>query len=292
MAALMLMAAVAPTFPSATARSALCAILLATTFFRVAWIAEVWTGRQSDLTQLLAATRAIEPGAAVLTVQQDADWRTAPRGTFVMGSPGGPRPAARHFGSLLVVENHAFVPSLFAIPGQHVLKVMPPWRERAQPFQKVPYAWALASPRSGAALPDSWRRDFDYLVLLDADLSRRQRWTRTAFSSSPAMGSLACTASASARAVRPRAPAGRRRPRVAANSRLLGGAQPSLGTCSGLPLRLVGHALQFLLAHRFSIDFDAPLSRLFGVSPRLAERAAPAAFCCAADFAGMLAPPL
>jgi len=37
----------------------------------------------------------------------------------------------------------------------------------------------------------------------------------------------------------------------------------------------------------FSIDLDAPLSALFGVSPRLAESAAPAAFCCAADFAGM-----
>src|SRR4030095_8742359 len=36
-----------------------------------------------------------------------------------------------------------------------------------------------------------------------------------------------------------------------------------------------------------AIDFDAPLSLLLGVSPRLAERAAPAAFCCAADFAGI-----
>jgi hypothetical protein len=33
--------------------------------------------------------------------------------------------------------------------------------------------------------------------------------------------------------------------------------------------------------------FDAPLSLLFGVSPRFADKAAPAAFCCAFDFAGM-----
>jgi hypothetical protein len=36
-----------------------------------------------------------------------------------------------------------------------------------------------------------------------------------------------------------------------------------------------------------TINFDAPLSLLFGVTPRFAERAAPAAFCCAADVAGM-----
>src|SRR5690606_15112960 len=37
----------------------------------------------------------------------------------------------------------------------------------------------------------------------------------------------------------------------------------------------------------FSIDFEAPLSSLFLVSPRLAESAAPAAFCSALDFAGL-----
>src|SRR3954453_2260797 len=59
--------------------------------------------------------------------------------------------------------------------------------------------------------------------------------------------------------------------------------------CSGLPLRLV----EAIFSSSFSLideamDFEAPLSLLFGVSPRLAERAAPAAFCWAADLAGML----
>src|ERR1700709_503487 len=38
----------------------------------------------------------------------------------------------------------------------------------------------------------------------------------------------------------------------------------------------------------FSIDRDAPFSWLTFWSPRLADRAAPAAFCWAWDFAGML----
>ena len=50
--------------------------------------------------------------------------------------------------------------------------------------------------------------------------------------------------------------------------------------CSGFPLRLVDaiFSSSFSLIDE-AIDFDAPLSLLLGVSPRFAERAAPAAFC-------------
>src|SRR5580698_1292813 len=61
-----------------------------------------------------------------------------------------------------------------------------------------------------------------------------------------------------------------------------------LATCSGLPLRLVwAKSSSCFSLIDFSIDFDAPLSLLFGVSPRLAESAATAAFCWAADLAAM-----
>src|SRR5690606_30542791 len=62
----------------------------------------------------------------------------------------------------------------------------------------------------------------------------------------------------------------------------------SFDLCSGLPLRLVEaiSSSSFSLIDLY-IDFEAPFSSLTLVSPRLADRAAPAAFCCAADFAGM-----
>src|SRR3954469_11318934 len=65
-----------------------------------------------------------------------------------------------------------------------------------------------------------------------------------------------------------------------------------LALCSGLLLRLV----EAIFSSSFSlideaIDFDAPLSLLLGVSPRLADKAAPAAFCWAPDFAGMVISP-
>src|SRR5690606_35569855 len=61
-------------------------------------------------------------------------------------------------------------------------------------------------------------------------------------------------------------------------------------TCSGLPLRRVEASSSscFSLIEA-CIDFDAPLSSLTLLSPRLAESAAPAAFCCAFDLAGMMA---
>src|SRR5512139_3756093 len=58
--------------------------------------------------------------------------------------------------------------------------------------------------------------------------------------------------------------------------------------CSGRPLRLVSaNSSSCRSLIDASICFDAPFSLLLGDSPRLAESAAPAAFCCAFDFAGM-----
>ena len=59
--------------------------------------------------------------------------------------------------------------------------------------------------------------------------------------------------------------------------------------CSGLPLRLVeaNSSSCFSLIGLY-MPLDAPLSLLGPVLPRLAESAAPAAFCCAADFVGMI----
>src|SRR6476646_7574766 len=59
--------------------------------------------------------------------------------------------------------------------------------------------------------------------------------------------------------------------------------------CSGLPLRLVeaNSSSCFSLIDLY-MPLDAPLSLLGPVLPRLAESAAPAAFCCAADFVGMI----
>lgn len=170
MAALMLLAAMRPTCPDPRCRRALALVLAATVAVRIGWLTTVWLARDRDVAELIAAARTIEPGAAVLTVLQETDWRTAPSGTFVMGSPGGPRPTARHLGAILVIENRVFLPSLFAVPGQHVLRYLPPWRERRADFAKVPYTATLTGARANRPCLDCWRREFGYVVLLDAHL--------------------------------------------------------------------------------------------------------------------------
>jgi hypothetical protein len=60
-------------------------------------------------------------------------------------------------------------------------------------------------------------------------------------------------------------------------------------TRSGFPLRLVDAILSSSSSDMDSaMPREAPLSFDFGVLPRLAESAAPAAFCWAPDFAGIL----
>jgi hypothetical protein len=59
--------------------------------------------------------------------------------------------------------------------------------------------------------------------------------------------------------------------------------------CDGLLLRLVDAiARNSFSLIELSIDFDAPFNSLLPISPRLADSAAPAAICCALDFAGMI----
>src|SRR5690606_7455805 len=68
-------------------------------------------------------------------------------------------------------------------------------------------------------------------------------------------------------------------------------SRPQDLTCSGLSLREVWANSSSSFSDIDSIDFEAPLSSDFGVSPLLADRAAPAAFCWAADLAGMTQTP-
>jgi hypothetical protein len=59
------------------------------------------------------------------------------------------------------------------------------------------------------------------------------------------------------------------------------------GSYSGFPLRRVeAIACSSFSLWDFSIERDAPFKSLRSMSPRLADSAAPAAFCWAWDFAG------
>ena len=54
---------------------------------------------------------------------------------------------------------------------------------------------------------------------------------------------------------------------------------------AGMPECLVPAIFSSSFSLISSISFEAPCNSLLGVSPLLADRAAPAAFCCASDSA-------
>ena len=170
MAALMLLAALQP---RAEPRGRLVwAALAPPVLGRALWIGWIWLARQNDVAGLMEAMRAMPPGASLITLQQEAaDWRAAPVGRFMIGSPNGVRATGRHLGALATIEAQAFVPTLFSVPGQHALVVRPPWRERAVTASSIPYPSQLGTKLAGDPYLKDWRLHFDYVLVLNADLA-------------------------------------------------------------------------------------------------------------------------
>jgi len=91
---------------------------------------------------------------------------------------------------------------------------------------------------------------------------------------------------------RPRATHNRINSPSASNGQYHGPRYQDLLACCGFPFRFV----DAMSCNSFSdiesaMERDAPCRSLLLVSPRFADNAAPAAFCCAFDFAGMVQAP-
>ena len=86
--------------------------------------------------------------------------------------------------ALLVIERQIFIPTLFAVPGQHALRVLEPWREISSGCSPIPYSYNLSDPDEITLHTDPylrhWRSRFDYVLIFNADLV-----THPAFSAIP-----------------------------------------------------------------------------------------------------------
>ena len=137
---------------------------------RALWIASVWMSRQGDVADLAAALEAVAPGSSVITLQQEPlDWRRAPTGRFMIGSPNGMRATRRHMAGFVVATRRVFVPTLFAVPGQHPLGLAPGWRLPAVTASAIPYPRQLGAVSASDPYLEDWR-SFDYVLVLNADL--------------------------------------------------------------------------------------------------------------------------
>jgi hypothetical protein len=174
MAALLFLAGLRPGARAEPRRAWLPVALALPIVLRTLWIASVWTGRQTEIAALEGALRDISPGAGVITLQQEAlDWRAAPTGRFMIGSPNGVRATGRHLGALAVIERRAFVPTLFSVPGQHPLDVAPARLDLSVPASSIPYPRQLGTSSHGDPYLKDWRTHFEYVLLLNADLPAR-----------------------------------------------------------------------------------------------------------------------
>lgn len=156
------------------------AVILAATLLlvltRSAFIGYVWNDRQADVRSVAAATASMQPGAAVLLAENDpvtwVRWVEAPIGRYSVGTT-----LYRHTATTIVMSRHAFVPTIFTAAGKQPLRVLPPWTDLAVPEGGIPRVDDLDDPRmagqSEYAYLNDWRRRFDYLLLVNADLPNR-----------------------------------------------------------------------------------------------------------------------
>lgn len=175
MSALTLFVALHPALRSRGEHRALAAALLALGIARIGWITSVWLPRDRDARALIAAARIIPPGSSVLLLRTP-DTRTAdaPPGRVVAGDPYWPEPTSRHLGALLVPTRHVLVPTLFAIPGQHAIRVRPSWASHAIESSVVPQPADLDHVPPREPYLAGWNCRFDYVVVTDQDQANRQ----------------------------------------------------------------------------------------------------------------------
>lgn len=172
MAAMMVTLAMRPEVAAPPAVAVATVLLAVLAIGRTAWIWRVWEARSADVAAVERAISAIPPGVALLPARAD-DAGAAPVGRNVLLN----LPADLHYALLAIPRRGAFVPTLFAMPGQQPVRVRPGWVDRAA-FSGHPAPLAMLTAEaagSGAALPAGvrylrdWPRHFDYLLLLNAE---------------------------------------------------------------------------------------------------------------------------
>ncbi|WP_075292337.1 hypothetical protein [Pararhizobium arenae] len=138
---------------------------------RVAVIEKVWIAGEENIAAVERAIAQVPAGAALLPMQHHLDPalnRTAPVGRFL----GNNMPIHWHYGSLAVVRQKAFIPTLFSAPGKQPIKILPPWNEIAVPEGLPPTVDMLADPANQPDYPylKDWNTRFDYILVSNADL--------------------------------------------------------------------------------------------------------------------------
>jgi hypothetical protein len=139
---------------------------------RLAVLTTTWIEHRGDLAEMRGMTDLIQQGARVLVVRPDegAGLRLAPPRHIVFHHAA----QLQSLPTLAVVEKNAFVSTLYAIPGQHTLRLKPPFdRLGGRGHENLPTLDGLKNalrPSADGPKPapqiQSWIDDFDYVLMI------------------------------------------------------------------------------------------------------------------------------
>jgi hypothetical protein len=139
-------------------------------------IGAIWLAREADVRAVETALSEAPAGAAILEVQSEpADVATAPIGRYLPAVPEDRRqPTLIHVPVMAIPWRKAFVPTLFTVPGQQPVRVLPPWTELKSATLSVPDIHIFdASNASDQArvfpFLSNWREKFDYVIAIGMD---------------------------------------------------------------------------------------------------------------------------
>ncbi|WP_133365833.1 hypothetical protein [Qipengyuania sediminis] len=174
MAALILVAAILPRPRTRAGRNLMVLALTAAVIGKTVWVGLAWYRLDSDADDLMWVTRTVERGSSILYVAQEpiAPSR-APVGSYMVGAAGWDFISTRtHFAAMLVPYRQVFVPTLFAVPGQHPIRVRPDWRLKSMVSAHIVSPSVLNTRNTGYLI--DWQCKFDYVLLVDADKTARK----------------------------------------------------------------------------------------------------------------------
>jgi hypothetical protein len=172
MAAFILLASIRPDFATSTrARMLMAGLFFLLALSRTGVVAAAWISEQSDIRAVRRALESVPHGSKLLPLRNEAsaeDRRKAPFGRYF-----GAVEAFGGYGEMAVIQRHAFVPMVFGIVGQQPLVTLGDYEPLTQPWGGQP---ARVSEIDLSPQPPSrrylrqWRRDFDYILLLNSDV--------------------------------------------------------------------------------------------------------------------------
>ncbi|WP_062116646.1 hypothetical protein [Aureimonas sp. AU40] len=156
-------------FEAGRDRLVLASLALVLVASRMIVVDRVWSEAEKNIAAVEAAVADLPPGAKLLPLQDTGDKALnsqAPSGRFL----GRNMPLHWHYGSLAVVREKAFIPTLFTAAGKQPITVLPPYTEISVPEGVPPTVDLLTKPVQ-AAFPylADWTHRFDYILVLNAD---------------------------------------------------------------------------------------------------------------------------